>query len=101
MNFRIRQGAGALVAIVVSGAVAAAQTQFTVASPDARTEVTVKTADGHLVYTVLRDGHPLVSPSMLGFEFRGAPTLRDSLRLTGSSRKTYDSTWTQPWGEVA
>jgi len=40
-------------------------------------------------------------PSVLGFEFRGAPALRDSIRITGSSRATVDETWTQPWGEVS
>ncbi len=40
-------------------------------------------------------------PSRLGFEFRGAPPLRDSLDLTGTARSSVDQTWTQPWGEVA
>jgi alpha-glucosidase len=77
------------------------QAQLTVASPDARTEVRVDVRDGHLVYSMTRDHRALFLPSLLGFEFRGAPTLKDSLRITGSSRKSYDSTWTQPWGEVA
>jgi alpha-glucosidase len=77
------------------------QAQLTVASPDARTEVRVEVRDGHLVYSMTRDHRALFLPSLLGFEFRGAPTLKDSLRITGSSRKSYDSTWTQPWGEVA
>ncbi|HSQ28872.1 MAG TPA: glycoside hydrolase family 97 protein [Gemmatimonadaceae bacterium] len=77
------------------------QAQLTVASPDARTEVRVEVGDGHLVYRITRDRRSLIQPSLLGFAFRGAPPLRDSLRITGSSRRSYDSTWTQPWGEVA
>src|SRR5258708_6743598 len=104
MDIRFRQMVIALTAFAVSrAAVAPAQTQsqFKVASPDARTEVLVGTTGGRLVYSVRRDGRALVLPSVLGFEFRGAPTLRDSLRVTGTSTNSYDSTWTQPWGEVA
>ena len=102
MNVGIRLRAVFLL-MAASAATAGSQTpsQFKVASPDARTEVLVGTAEGRLVYSVRRDGRPLVLPSVLGFEFRGAPMLRDSLRVTGTSRNTYDSTWTQPWGEVA
>jgi alpha-glucosidase len=103
MNLGIRQGATVLVAMTLWAAPAAAQTptQLKVASPDARTEVLVGTVGGRLVYSVQRDSRALVLPSLLGFEFRGAPMLRDSLRVTGSSANSYDSTWTQPWGEVA
>jgi alpha-glucosidase len=38
---------------------------------------------------------------MLGFEFKGAPRLRDGLRITGTKRSSRDETWTQPWGEVS
>src|SRR5512141_3263475 len=80
---------------------ASAQEPLRVASPDGRTQVTVETRDGGLFYSVTRDGKPLLTPSRLGFVFKGAPPLRDSLRITGNARSTYDSTWTQPWGEVA
>src|SRR5450759_3778856 len=104
MKIQFRQVVSVLMPMVVSAAVATAQfptSALQVSSPDARTEVVVATVDGHLVYSVRRDGRALVLPSMLGFEFRGAPALRDSLRVTATSTKTYDSTWTQPWGEVA
>ncbi|HEX2718589.1 MAG TPA: glycoside hydrolase family 97 protein, partial [Gemmatimonadaceae bacterium] len=39
--------------------------------------------------------------SRLGFEFQGAPALRDGLRIVGSTTSSRDTTWTQPWGEVA
>lgn len=72
-----------------------------VASPDGRNAVTVEVREGGLHYSVQRDGRPIVLPSRLGFEFRGAPALRDSLTITGAARNTVDETWTQPWGEVA
>jgi alpha-glucosidase len=80
---------------------AAAQDSLSVSSPDGRNQMSVAVHEGRLYYMVNRDGRPLLFPSMLGFEFKGAPPLRDSLRITGTRRATHDETWTQPWGEVA
>src|SRR4051794_37679024 len=88
-----------LVALVVLPAPLGAQER--VASPDGRNAVLVDTHEGKLYYAVQRDGRPLLTPSMLGFQFRGQPPLRDSLRIVDSSRSTFDTTWTQPWGEVS
>ncbi|MGD8279486.1 MAG: glycoside hydrolase family 97 protein [Gemmatimonadota bacterium] len=78
-----------------------AQRPLGVTSPDGRTIVTVELRDGGLAYGVERDGRTILLPSRLGFEFRDAPPLRDSLRVTGSARDSHDETWEQPWGEVA
>lgn len=75
--------------------------QVRVASPDGRTQVTVDITEGGLFYRVDRDGRALLLPSRLGFEFRGAPPLRDGLRISGNIPATHDETWTQPWGEVS
>ena len=80
---------------------AAAQNQLRVQSPDGRTVVTVEVREGGLYYSIQRDDRPLFLPSRLGFEFQGAPPLRDGLRITGSTTSTVDTVWTQPWGEVA
>jgi alpha-glucosidase len=77
-----------------------AQDRLTVASPDGRNTVTVEVLDGRLHYALQRDGASILLPSVLGFEFRDAPALRDSLRITGSATATRDTTWIQPWGEV-
>jgi alpha-glucosidase len=77
------------------------QGQVRVASPDGRNQVTVEIREGRLAYSLTRDGRELVQPSQLGFEFRGAPPLRDSLRITDSTRRSHNEWWTQPWGEVA
>src|SRR3989475_5134261 len=87
--------------LLLGGIVTPLFSQTRVASPDGRNAVTVEIHDGKLYYSVRRDGHPLLLPSMLGFEFRGSPLLRDSLRIADSSRSSYDTTWTQPWGEVS
>jgi alpha-glucosidase len=78
-----------------------AQSPLTVASPDGKTQVAVEVRNGTLTYAVRHNGANVVTPSRLGFAFRGAPPLVDSLRIAGSQRASYDSTWTQPWGEVA
>jgi alpha-glucosidase len=75
--------------------------QSTVASPDGRNLVTVEARDGRLTYRLSRDNRPLLLPSILGFEFKGAPRLRDSLRIADTSRSAHDEWWEQPWGEVA
>jgi alpha-glucosidase len=91
--------AALLVTLTASSVIA--QDTVSVASPDGRNKVGVAVHEGKLYYILSRDGRSLLLPSMLGFEFKGAPTLRDGLRITGSKRATHDETWTQPWGEVA
>src|SRR5438034_8207604 len=88
-------------ALLASFIPCAAPSQVRVASPDGRNVVTIDTHEGRLYYAVQRDGRPLLTPSLLGFQFRGQPPLQDSLRIVDSSRSTFDETWTQPWGEVS
>jgi len=87
-----------LLLVVVVGS---ARAQVRVASPDGRNQVTAGIRDGRLYYSVQRDGRELIMPSLLGFEFRAAPPLRDGLRVIDTTRQSVDETWTQPWGEVA
>jgi alpha-glucosidase len=75
--------------------------QAEVTSPDGRNRVIVQLTEGRLQYSLARNGRPLILPSLLGFEFRGAPPLRDGLRITDTTRQSHDQWWTQPWGEVA
>jgi alpha-glucosidase len=87
--------------LVATAATAIAQERFTVASPDGRNQVTVGIQEGNLYYTLERDGRGVLMPSRLGFEFRGAPPLRDGLQVVDTATQEVDETWTQPWGEVA
>ena len=90
-----------LAVIALVAAVAPLRSQVLVASPDGRNKVTVEIREGRLSYSLARDGRALILPSLLGFEFRGAPPLRDGLRITDTTRQSHDEWWTQPWGEVA
>ncbi|MFN2565642.1 MAG: glycoside hydrolase family 97 N-terminal domain-containing protein, partial [Gemmatimonadaceae bacterium] len=56
-------------------AVAAAQEQLRVSSPDGRNEVALEVREGRLFYSLRRDGWPILLPSMLGMEFQGARPL--------------------------
>lgn len=100
-NIRLRCVTVGLAYSTLVAVPAVAQTPLRVASPDGRNEVMVSVSDGRLYYAVDRDDRPVVLPSLLGFELQGATPLRDGLRITGSAERRTDTTWTQPWGEVA
>jgi alpha-glucosidase len=100
-QYGLRTIATALLIATTAPAALRAQSPLTVASPDGRNQVTVEVQGGALRYSVRRDGANVITASRLGFAFRGAPPLGDSVRIADSRRASYDSTWTQPWGEVA
>ena len=95
-----RWGAAAL-GLVAALACAPTVRAQSVASPDGRTVVTLALDGGRLTWQLSHRGRRLFRPSGMGFAFRGAPPLQDSLRVVDSARATHDETWTQPWGEVA
>ena len=72
-----------------------------VSSPDGRTVVSLAVAGGQLRWSATRDGALVVMPARLGFTFRNAPTLGDSVRIVTSERSAVDETFTLPLGEVA
>jgi alpha-glucosidase len=90
-----------LLAVALTAIPAALRGQVRVTSPDGRNQVVLEVREGHLYYSLTRNGRPLILPSLLGFEFRGAPSIRDGLRITDTVRASHDEWWTQPWGEVA
>ena len=83
------------------GSLSPLHAQILVSSPDSKNQVTIASGDGGLTYSLSRAGRPLILPSVLGFEFKDTPRLRDSLRITDTTRSSHDEWWTQPWGEVA
>ena len=88
-------------ALALTAFAQASDSSYSVASPNGRNVVTVQTRAGEAFYSVKRDGRDIMGLSGLGFRFRNAPMLRDSLRITAAARDSADTTWTQPWGEVA
>lgn len=70
------------------------------ASPDGRLVVAVETdGDGRPAWSLARDGKPVIAPSRLGFILANAPKLERNLAIAGTSRRSADTTWEQPWGE--
>ena len=56
--------------VLLGLAATAAPAQVRTASPDGRNQVTVEIRDGKLYYSLQREGRSLLTPSLLGFQFR-------------------------------
>lgn len=91
----------ALAALLISIAgVASAETVATVSSPGKILTVAVTlNGEGRIGYAVSRSGAPVISESRLGFILADAPKLERNFKATGSSTRSVDETWEQPWGE--
>jgi len=72
---------------------------LSVTSPDGTNAVTFTLDDGVPHYAVTRFGRPVIAPSRLGVVFRKAPPLDHGLSVAHTARRSFDETWTQPWGE--
>jgi len=78
---------------------AAAETLARIASPGEVLVVTLESQhENRLAYRVERNGRPVIAPSRLGF-LLGDGRLERNLMLVGQSRRSFDETWEQPWGE--
>ena len=70
-----------------------------VASPGDVLAVTLEAQhEGRIAYRVERRGQAVIAPSRLGF-LLGDGRLERNLELVGQSRRSFDETWEQPWGE--
>lgn len=93
----VRVFASLLVAVV---GVASADTVATVSSPGNVLSVAVTlNGEGRAGYAVSRAGKPVVNESRLGFILADAPKLERNFTASGSSTRSVDETWEQPWGE--
>jgi alpha-glucosidase len=55
--------------------------------------------DGRPEYAISRKGKPLVNWSRLGFILADAPKLERNFAITDVTKRGFDDTWEQPWGE--
>ena len=76
-----------------------AATVAEVASPGGVLTAALDLHEGRLSYRVLRLGEPVLAPSAMGFQIRGAGKLERNLALTHQAKASVDQTWEQPWGE--
>ena len=56
------------------------------------------TKDGRLAYQVDYKGTPVINPSTLGLELKGATSLMDGFKVVKTSTSTFDETWQPVWG---
>jgi alpha-glucosidase len=55
--------------------------------------------DGRVGYMVSRLGKPVIAESRLGFLFTDAPEMLRNFKFAGQSKRSFDETWEEPWGE--
>lgn len=70
------------------------------ASPDGRIALIVSTdGDGRPLWSLSREGKPLIAPSKLGFLLTDGLGLQRGFAIVGAERGQGDTTWELPWGE--
>ncbi|NJN36782.1 MAG: metal-sensing transcriptional repressor [Nitrospiraceae bacterium] len=57
------------------------------------------TGEGRMVYSVARNGQPLIGESRLGFLFTNALPFDRGVAIESHTRSSADSRWELPWGE--
>jgi alpha-glucosidase len=71
-----------------------------VQSPDSSIEVQLRVeGEGRPEYSIRRKGRPLVNWSRLGFILADAPKLERNFTVQQVTKRSFDETWEQPWGE--
>ena len=81
-------------------ATAAPAEPVSIASPGGVLLVSVDVnGEGRPEYSVTRLGRTVIAPSRLGFILTDAPKLERQFAITGSSERSVDERWEQPWGE--
>ncbi|MDT8408856.1 MAG: glycoside hydrolase family 97 protein [Wenzhouxiangellaceae bacterium] len=71
----------------------------TVESPGGVLAVKFELLKGAPHYSVQRFDEVVIASSRLGLDLSDEPSLAESLELIGERRRSFDETWTQPWGE--
>jgi hypothetical protein len=57
-------------------------------------------AGGVPTYSLSYKGRPVIKPSHLGLELKGAPSLTSGFTVASEQKTTFDQTWQPVWGEV-
>lgn len=74
--------------------------ELTINSPDFKLQLIFDLKEGKPVYSVTRNGKPLLHESPLGFKLLNVPALDSGFILLDEEINSYNETWEQPWGEV-
>ncbi|MBU1065995.1 glycoside hydrolase family 97 protein [bacterium] len=76
------------------------KTDQTVHSPDGKIIIQFKLVSGVPYYTFHHNSTVILKDSRLGFHFKDEPPLDGNFQINNTHYRTFDETWTQPWGEV-
>ena len=74
--------------------------QIVINSPQAVQKLVFDLPDGKPVFSLERDGIPVILNTSLGFDLNYLPALDSNFRLLKKEIQYRDDTWEQPWGEV-
>jgi alpha-glucosidase len=84
----------------IPGATDAPPDVLLVQSPGGTVTLTFALSEGVPTYAVRYGEQEVIRPSRLGFSFQGAAPLDGDMVLLSHTTRSFDGTWTQPWGEV-
>ncbi len=68
-------------------------------SPDGKIVCVFALRQGHLTYSVEKDGSIILGESRLGIKLMDEKSFGDNLTLVRLQEKTYDKSWETHWGE--
>ncbi|MCB0374078.1 MAG: glycoside hydrolase family 97 protein, partial [Muricauda sp.] len=73
---------------------------LTVASPSGNNSIDFQlTEDGTPIYLVSHNNKMVIDSSSMGFDFKNQESIKNHLKIIGSSTNTVNETWEMPWGE--
>ncbi len=73
---------------------------FTVNSPNESNSVEFSlTASGQPMYIVKHKNKTVIDTSLMSFDFKDLPSLKDNFKIVSMSTGSADETWPMPWGE--
>ena len=77
-----------------------AETQFIVNSPNESNSVEFSlTTSGQPMYLVKHKNKTVIDTSLMSFDFKDLPSLKDNFKIVGVNNASADETWSMPWGE--
>ena len=76
------------------------ETQFTVNSPNDANSVEFSLTDsGQPRYMVKHNNKTVIDTSLMSFDFKDLPSLKDHFKIVKVDTSGFDDTWQMPWGE--
>ncbi|HKK11865.1 MAG TPA: glycoside hydrolase family 97 N-terminal domain-containing protein, partial [Flavobacteriaceae bacterium] len=77
-----------------------AETQYKVSSPDGANSIEFSLTDsGQPRYMVKHNNKTVIDTSLMSFDFKNLPSLKDHFKIVKVDTSSFDETWPMPWGE--